>query len=490
MLHDLFSFEKVQLVHELCLLYKIRDSLQSGLLWVEGSEEYAPVDSLLIKPEIWKDLQEEYSDLVGISPDFNDVLEGIDKHVNKKYEFLDSKIISDPDLKIENGNIVLSPLTAEKEENLADFLSNSFDSYLPRVYLSSLIPEVANWINLQSFFTHAGGGTSRLDNLEAHLLAAIFAQACNIDLTNMAKLCGLSLSQLIWVTNWYLREETISRANDALVNFQHNLELSQFWGDGSFSSSDGQRFPVAVKTKNATYNPKYFGVKKGLTFMTWVSDQLAQYHVAVTPTNDRDATHVLEGLLQNRTDLHIQAHTTDTAGYTHIIFALFNLVDIIFEPRIKDIGRQRLFRLPTTPKTQNLEKLIDSEIDVQLIENHWTEMLRIAGSLKMGRANVSTIVKKLQSASPSNKLVLALQEYGKLMKTSFLLDYLADQNYRRRILIQLNKGESIHALRKYIYFWNEGKIRKRQPVDQLNQASCLNLVSNISSLDKIRTARF
>jgi hypothetical protein len=36
----------------------------------------------------------------------------------------------------------------------------------------------------------------------------------------------------------------------------------------------------------------------------------------------RDATYVLDEILDNETELPILEHTTDTAGYTEVVFAL------------------------------------------------------------------------------------------------------------------------------------------------------------------------
>ncbi|MFZ1400551.1 MAG: Tn3 family transposase, partial [Candidatus Promineifilaceae bacterium] len=49
---------------------------------------------------------------------------------------------------------------------------------------------------------------------------------------------------------------------------------------------------------------------------------------------------------------------------------------------------------------------------------------------------------------------------------------------RRRILVQLNKGEAVHGMRDYLFFDNKGQIRKQQPDDLVNLVGCLNLVSN------------
>jgi TnpA family transposase len=59
----------------------------------------------------------------------------------------------------------------------------------------------------------------------------------------------------------------------------------------------------------------------------------------------RDASYVLDEILDNESELPILEHTTDTAGYTEIVFALFDLLGLQFSPRIRDLGDQRLFRL-------------------------------------------------------------------------------------------------------------------------------------------------
>jgi TnpA family transposase len=89
--------------------------------------------------------------------------------------------------------------------------------------------------------------------------------------------------------------------------------------------------------------PKYFGYGKGVTFYTHTSDQYSQYGSKVISSTERDATYVLDEILTNETDLDIMQHTTDTHGYSDLIFALFDLVDKQFAPRIRDIKNQRLY---------------------------------------------------------------------------------------------------------------------------------------------------
>jgi TnpA family transposase len=51
----------------------------------------------------------------------------------------------------------------------------------------------------------------------------------------------------------------------------------------------------------ATALPRYFGYCKGVTFSTWTADQFSQYGTKVIPATVRDATYVLDEVLDNET---------------------------------------------------------------------------------------------------------------------------------------------------------------------------------------------
>jgi TnpA family transposase len=235
---------------------------------------------------------------------------------------------------------------------------------------------------------------------------------------------------------------------------------------------------VAGKVRNATALPRYFGYGKGITFYTWTSDQFSQYGTKVIPATMRDATYVLDEILDNETELPIVEHTTDTAGFTEVVFALFDLLGLQFAPRIRDLGDQRLYRLDRTTRYRHLEPRLKGTVRVRRILAWWDDLLRVAGSLKLGWVTASLLISKLQAYPRQNALTLALQEYGRLIKTLFILRYLEHEEYRRRINRQLNKGEALHALRDFLFFANKGKVRRKHEEEQLHQAGCLNLLTN------------
>lgn len=113
-----------------------------------------------------------------------------------------------------------------------------------------------------------------------------------------------------------------------------------------------------------------------------------------------------------------------------------------------------------------------------LVTSHWDDLLRLAASLKFGHATASLVAGKLSASGPQNTLAAALKEYGALRRTIYAARYLSDERYRRRISRQINKGESLHALRRGLCYAHEGAIRQRYHEDQTEQALCLTIVTN------------
>ncbi|WP_163281959.1 Tn3 family transposase, partial [Enterobacter cloacae] len=57
-------------------------------------------------------------------------------------------------------------------------------------------------------------------------------------------------------------------------------------------------------------------------------------------------------------------------------------------------------------------------------------------------------------------------------------NYIDDEDYRRRILTQLNRGEGRHAVARAICYGQRGEIRKRYREGQEDQLGALGLVTN------------
>jgi len=320
--------------------------------------------------------------------------------------------------------------------------------------LPDILIEVDQATGFSEHLIHANEATPRATPLEhqRNLYAALLAQACNFGTTRMADLTGIGVTTLDWYTRWYLREETLREANNAIVNTHYRLPLAQIWGGGTLSSSDGLRLPMEGKSLTARKLSRYF-VDEGITTYTHVSDQHTTFGTQVIVSTERDATFTLDEILGNTTELDITEHTIDTHGQTLATFALFDLVGLRLSPRIAKPTRQRMWRPhPASHYTKwpNAGPILQDRVNTRIIAKHWDDLLRIGGSLKRGTVSAALLITRLQAGARQHPLSKALLEYGKLMRTLHNLRWFSDEAFRRRIGRQLNRGEGSHDLRHFI----------------------------------------
>jgi TnpA family transposase len=234
---------------------------------------------------------------------------------------------------------------------------------------------------------------------------------------------------------------------------------------------------VPVRALNATFHPKYFAsAGRGVAVYTHVSDLWIPFYTQVITCHVRQAPFILDGLLYHGTRLEPKEHYTDTHGFTELIFAVCHLLGIRFAPRIKGLPEQRLWYLPVVEPYRHIEEVFAGKINRSLIEENWDEMVRLIASIKNGEVRASLIIGKLSAASHRNKLFRGFQELGRLLKTAYLAEYIRDAELRRRVLLGLNKGESLHSLARKMFFGGKGELRDHTYEDQLNAASSLNLL--------------
>ncbi len=249
------------------------------------------------------------------------------------------------------------------------------------------------------------------------------------------------------------------------------------FGDGTTSSSDGIRFGMAASSLNARHLPRYFGVRRGVTLYNHTTNQGNQPWIDVVNCLVRESTYVLDGLLYQDAP-PIKEHYVDTGGFTELLFGLFMLLGFRFAPRLRDLSDQTLYRPRKHTDYGVLTPVLKKDIREDLIVRHWDDMNRLAASLKDGLVRPSLVVSKLQAMQRQNPLQQAIQELGRLGKTGHILHYVDDPPFRRRVLVGLNKGETLHSLARDIVFGHQGRFPDRSYEAQLNRASALSLVIN------------
>jgi len=468
------------------------DAFRAGLkrrdVFVPAGIRYADPRQGLLTGEAWNAARLTVCRSLDRSLDATTEIGDLAARLDRAWHQVSANLPNNPAARIERRNdrdeLVLSPLDKLERPPSLIALQAAISARVPKIDLPDVMLEVATRSGFAEAFTHLSERHARVDDFTTSLCGGLVAQACNIGFEPLVRTDqpALSRARLSWVSQNFIRPETIAAANARIVAAQNVLPIAHVWGSGEVASADGIRFVAPSSAIHAGPNPKYFGAGRGITYYNLVSDQFTGLNAIVVPGTLRDSLVILGLLLGQETDLAPTEIMTDTAAYADTVFGLFWLLGYQLSPRLADIGDARFWRIDKSADYGPLNGLARNRINIDLVFQNWEDMLRLAGSLKLGRIHAGAIMRVLQVKDRPTTLARALAELGRIIKTLHMLGYIDSKEKRRRILTQLNRQEFRHRLARRVCHGDRGEIRKAHRHEQEEQLGALGLTLNAIAL--------
>jgi TnpA family transposase len=470
--------------YTLCVLDSLQSNMRSKDLFIEDSEKWCDPRTKLISGNEWFAKRNHICKLLRLPIESSEAVILLSNDLNLAYLATLNNSNKNDNLKIVlnargKKKIQISKLEKIEEPESLISLRAMISDLLPQIELPELLMEVNRFTGFAAEFTHISESESKMKDLDISICAVLMAEACNIGYEPLIKNNepALSRARLSWVQQNYFSSENIEKSNARLVDYHIDLPLTQKIGNGDIVSGDGLRFACAVKSVNSGPNKKYFN-ERGLTYYNLTSGQFTGSNGLCVPGTLKDSLYVLDVITQQRTKLDFQEVMVDTAGTSEIVFALFWLLGYQFSPRIADTGSARFWRIDSTADYSVLNDIAKHKASLKIIIKHWDDALRIAASLKLGYVSASELIRSLFKNNRPSSLAKALINIGRVRKTIHMLRYIDDDEYRRHILTQLNKGESRHSIFRAIYHGKKGEIYKHYKENQEDQLNSVSLVTN------------
>ncbi len=467
---------------ECALLTVLRDQVKSGNLSVPNSKRFASLDTFFIPETEWAARREAFFTRAGLPVKPDEVPAYLTDRLNRAYDrFLEClpdnryaqlnkegwQISSDPTEKLDYGtDTSLNPL------------KEWIGEHIRTIKLPELLIEVDNDLRFSRSFMPSTDQEHPEPQHVCEVLATTMAHASEIGPYTMSQLIeGITYNRMKHITDWHMHEDTQRSALAEVVNAISRLDITKAWGDGTTSSSDGQRFSLRRKVLHKSYSHAFNDF--ALEFYSFVADNYAPYFSLPHECADRDAPFVLDGLLYNESDLNIEEHYTDTHGFTDTNFAAFAMFGKRFVPRIRGLQKQAIFRIDTEKNYGLLSVLLekkDRTLHPEWIAEEWDRMGHFYASLESGNATASTALRRLNGFSGKNHFYRANRELGRIIRTEYTLNFMSDPDMRKRNRRGLLKGEQIHALARDLKYGHRGRLNSRDWLQQKHSCSCLTLV--------------
>ncbi len=404
------------------LLYVgIADAIKSGALNLAHSEKYRALDEYLIPKEDWDANRAEYLHRAQLEEfvDCKATLRALDQALDARYQETNQNLNSgkNPYLSVRaNGTFHVSTPKQVEVECL------SMGAFFPeRKYISMLemLATVEYATNFLNEFVHWQVKYQRTKPAKKIFFAGIIGFGCDIGHRKLAQISKqIDEGDLDNAVNWYFSLQNVRDANDRILRLMDRMNLPNIYRQNSdvlHTSSDGQKFEVAVDSLNANYSFKYLGKDKGVSVVTFIDMRDFMWHSTVISSAEREAAYVIDGLMHNDV-IQSDIHSTDTHGYSEVISAATHLLHFGFAPRIKGLGRQQIYAFKHRQHYQEQGHVLlpDRYIREALIEDQWDEVLRFIATIRMKITTASQLFKRLNSYSKQHPLYRALKEFGKI----------------------------------------------------------------------------
>ncbi|HBC36749.1 MAG TPA: Tn3 family transposase [Marinobacter adhaerens] len=465
------------------LLYLLVQGKLDGHLFIPQSPKHCSLADDLVDDDIWKHRRKliKSSLLNRINTAPKQLMRSMQKELATTLEQVGERI-----QKGDNRNVILRSRSGKTQWRLPSsgaksLLNNPFFEQLNQVNIADLMRFVDQETGFLDTFDHVRQVRARQAVNANNLIAAIIANGTNYGLYRMAHISDRSYEELRSTQANYLRMETLNQANDAISNAIAKLEIFQHYNiqEGVLhASADGQKFESRLHTFKTRYSSKYFGTNKGVSAVTLVANHVP-VNARVIGANEHESHYIFDLLFNNTSEIKPDVLSTDTHGVNHVNFALLDLFDYTFAPRYAQFGRviEEMFTVNVSNEDKpvlSLKKPIRADAIVQ----EWETIQRIVISLQRKTTSQAALIRKLSTYSNTHPLVQALTEYDRLVKASYLLNYIDDAALRNYVQRALNRGEAYHRLRRAVASVNGNRFRgsSDQEIDIWNE--CARLLTN------------
>jgi TnpA family transposase len=467
------------------LYVEIADALKSGVLNLVHSEKYRSLDEYLIPKADWEAHRAEYwqrAQLEGFT-DGRETLHQLDQALDAQYRETNQrcKAGDNPFLTLRaNGTFHV------RTPKLADVECLPLGTFFPaRKYISLLevLATVEHTTHFLDEFEPWPLNHQRAKPPKKILFAGIIGYGCDIGHRKLAQISQqINENELDRAVNWHFSLANVQGANDRILQRLDRMTLPNLYRRNPevlHTSSDGQKFEVAVDSLNANYSFKYLGKDKGVSVVSFIDMRQLLWHSTVISSAEREAAYVIDGLMHNNV-IKSDIHSTDTHGYSEIIFAVTHLLGFAFAPRLRGLGRQRLYAFKNRKHYEQggYALLPARSIRSDLIETQWDDILRFIATIRLKVTTASQLFKRLNSYSKQHPLYRGLKEFGKIPKTLFILKYVDDPELRQAIEKQLNTVEGSHKFAKAISFGHNHEFIQSEKEDQEIAEGCRRLIKN------------
>jgi TnpA family transposase len=465
---------------EVCVCAQMVRELKSADLCVIGANNYSDTRDELVPLDECSKTREAYGQEVGLPVEADPFVLHVRSLLTAAAKKADDAYPDNPFFQIIDGRPKLCRLKKKPIPEGFQALDVALTKKLDKLELSLLdvLVDTSQWIGWDKHLGPLSGHQGKIKEDARRKILTTFAYGTGLGPTQTARnFADISARQISFVDQRQASTEKLEAAICDIINAYNQFQLPRYWGDTKRAAADGTQWNLYENNLLTERHIRYGGYG-GIAYYH-VSDTYIALFSHFIPCGAWEAIYILDGLTKNKSDIQPDILHGDTQAQSAPVYGLAFLLGIKLMPRIRNWKDLKWFRPTPQEAYKNIDELFTKEaIDWDLIACHLPDMLQVAQSIRAGRISPSTILRKLGTASRKNKLYFAFRELGRVVRTTFLLEYIGDEELRRIIQAAQNKCEGFNQFAQW-FFFGADTITENVRDDQLKIIKYNHLISNL-----------
>lgn len=312
--------------------------------------------------------------------------------------------------------------------------------------------------------------------LQRRLLLCLYGLGTNTGIKSMESMPFDDYKDLLYIRRRFISIEGLRQAIAQLVNTTLAVRLPHIWGEATTAcASDSKQFAAWDQNLLTEWHLRYGG--RGVMVYWHVEKNAVCVYSQFKRVSSSEAAAMIQGVLRHCTEMKIDKQYVDSHGQNAVAFAFCRLLGFELMPRIKGIGRHKLCKVEVGQSFSNIDLLMALRpINWELIEEQFDTMVKHAVALKLGMADVESLLRRFTRNNAQHPAYKALTELGKAVKTIFICRYLVSEELRREINEGLNVVESWNSANGFIFYGKGTELATNRQENQEVGLLCLHLL--------------